>query len=45
MGENLVFKGGTSLPEAYGAVRRFPDDLDLTYGIRATAPNLAKHNR
>ncbi|WP_084299238.1 nucleotidyl transferase AbiEii/AbiGii toxin family protein [Bradyrhizobium sp. WSM1743] len=44
MGENLVFKGGTSLSKADGAVRRFPDDVDLTYGVRAIAPDLAKHS-
>lgn len=40
--EHLVFKGGTSLSKVYGAIRRFSDDVDLTYDIRATAPDLVK---
>ncbi|MEZ2143464.1 nucleotidyl transferase AbiEii/AbiGii toxin family protein [Bradyrhizobium sp. DN5] len=43
--EHLVFKGGTSLSKACGAVRRFPEDAGLTYGIRAIAPDLTKHKR
>lgn len=40
IGEHLVFKGGTSLSKAYGAIRRFSEDVDLTYDIRALAPDL-----
>ncbi|MBL0935484.1 MAG: nucleotidyl transferase AbiEii/AbiGii toxin family protein [Rhizobiaceae bacterium] len=40
LGEHLVFKGGTSLSKAYGVIRRFSEDLDLTYDIRAIAPDL-----
>lgn len=40
LGENLVFKGGTSLSKACGAIRRFSEDVDLTYDIRALAPDL-----
>lgn len=40
-GEHLTFKGGTSLSKAYGAIRRFSEDLDITYDIRALAPDLA----
>jgi hypothetical protein len=40
LGQHLVFKGGTSLSKAYGAIRRFSEDLDLTYDIRAIAPDL-----
>lgn len=40
VGKNLVFKGGTSLSKAYGAIRRFSEDVDLTYDIRAIAPDL-----
>ena len=36
----LVFKGGTSLSKAYGVIRRFSEDVDLTYDIRAIAPDL-----
>ncbi len=32
--EHLVFKGGTSLSKAYGIIRRFSEDVDLTYDIR-----------
>jgi Nucleotidyl transferase AbiEii toxin, Type IV TA system len=38
--QNLAFKGGTSLSKAYGAIRRFSEDVDLTYDIRALAPDL-----
>ena len=37
---NLVFKGGTSLSKAYGVIRRFSEDVDLTYDIRVIAPDL-----
>lgn len=40
LGERLVFKGGTSLSKAYQAIRRFSEDVDLTYDIRAIAPDL-----
>jgi hypothetical protein len=36
----LVFKGGTSLSKAYGVIRRFSEDIDVTYDIRAFAPDL-----
>ncbi|HWE99763.1 MAG TPA: nucleotidyl transferase AbiEii/AbiGii toxin family protein [Caulobacteraceae bacterium] len=36
----LAFKGGTSLSKAYGAIRRFSEDVDLTYDIRRLAPEL-----
>ncbi len=39
--EHLAFKGGTSLSKAFGAIRRFSEDVDLTYDIRALAPDLA----
>jgi hypothetical protein len=38
--EHLVFKGGTSLSKAYGVIRRFSEDVDLTYDIRAIAHDL-----
>jgi hypothetical protein len=37
---HLVFKGGTSLSKAYGAIQRFSEDVDLTYDIRAIAGDL-----
>lgn len=39
-GQDLVFKGGTSLSKAYGAIQRFSEDVDLTYDIRAIAGDL-----
>ena len=39
-GADLTFKGGTSLAKAYHAIRRFSEDLDITYDIRAIAPDL-----
>lgn len=41
-GERLVFKGGTSLSKAYGTIRRFSEDIDLTYDIRALMPDLVE---
>jgi hypothetical protein len=38
--EHLVFKGGTSLSKAYGVIRRFSEDVDLTYDIHAIAADL-----
>jgi hypothetical protein len=40
----LVFKGGTSLSKAYQVIRRFSEDVDLTYDIRAIAPDLVGDN-
>jgi hypothetical protein len=40
IGEHIVFKGGTSLSKAYGVIRRFSEDVDLTHSIRALAPDL-----
>ena len=39
-GADLTFKGGTSLAKAYHAIRRFSEDLDITYDIRAIAQDL-----
>lgn len=39
-GKDLVFKGGTSLSKVYNAIRRFSEDLDITYDIRAFAPDV-----
>lgn len=39
-GGNLTFKGGTSLAKAYQVIRRFSEDLDITYDIRSIAPDL-----
>ena len=41
-GRDLTFKGGTSLAKAYHAIRRFSEDLDITYGIRAIAADLVE---
>jgi hypothetical protein len=42
-GKHLVFKGGTSLSKGYGAIRRFSEDIDVTYDIRAFAPELVQN--
>ena len=39
-GAGIVFKGGTSLSKAYHAIRRFSEDVDVTYDIRSFAPDL-----
>src|ERR1700692_366547 len=41
LGEHLVFKGGTSLSKAYDVIRRFSEDIDLTYDVRQLIPELA----
>ncbi len=38
--DDLVFKGGTSLSKAWGAIERFSEDVAVTYDIRAIAPDL-----
>ncbi len=38
--EHLIFKGGTSLSKVWRAIRRFSEDIDVTYDIRAFAPDL-----
>ena len=43
-GEDLTFKGGTSLSKAYQVIRRFSEDIDITHDIRAIAPDLVKHD-
>ena len=40
-GDYLTFKGGTSLSKGYQAIRRFSEDLDITYDIRRLVPELA----
>ncbi|MBE9639858.1 nucleotidyl transferase AbiEii/AbiGii toxin family protein [Salipiger mangrovisoli] len=40
IGAPLVFKGGTSLSKAYQVIKRFSEDVDLTYDIRELAPDL-----
>ena len=37
---HLTLKGGTSLSKAYKITSRFSEDLDVTYDIRAIAPDL-----
>jgi len=37
---HIVFKGGSSLSKAYQIIRRFSEDVDLTYDIRELAPDL-----
>ena len=39
-GHHLVFKGGTSLSKVWHAIRRFSEDIDITYDIRGFAPEL-----
>jgi hypothetical protein len=40
--QHLIFKGGTSLSKVYRAIERFSEDIDVTYDIRAIAPDLVK---
>ena len=38
--QHLTFKGGTSLSKVWRTIRRFSEDVDITYDIRAFAPDL-----
>ena len=40
LAEHLVFKGGGRVSKAHGAIRRFSEDVDLTYDISVIAPDL-----
>ena len=40
-GNHLVFKGGSSLSKGYQVIKRFSEDVDLTYDIRVLAPELS----
>ncbi|MCJ2117057.1 nucleotidyl transferase AbiEii/AbiGii toxin family protein, partial [Methylobacterium sp. J-001] len=44
IGDDLVFKGGTSLSKVYGVIDRFSEDVDLTYDIRAIAQDIVADN-
>ena len=37
---DLTFKGGTSLSKVYRAIRRFSEDIDVTYSILAIGSDL-----
>ena len=39
-GHHLVFKGGTSLSKVWRAIRRFSEDIDITYDVRGFVPEL-----
>ena len=39
-GRHLTFKGGTSLSKVWRAIRRFSEDIDITYDIRDFASDL-----
>lgn len=38
LGQNLTFKGGTSLSKTYKVIDRFSEDIDLTLDIRCLIP-------
>ena len=38
--QHLTLKDGTSLSKVWRAIRRFSEDIDITYDIRAFAPDL-----
>ncbi|MCY4211083.1 MAG: nucleotidyl transferase AbiEii/AbiGii toxin family protein [Gammaproteobacteria bacterium] len=40
----LIFKGGTSLSKVWRLIRRFSEDIDVTYDIRAFAPELVANS-
>src|SRR5258708_21896305 len=43
-GKHLVFKGGTSLSKGYDIIKRFSEDVDVTYDVRELLPQLAATN-
>lgn len=42
LGQDLSFKGGTSLSKVFKIINRFSEDIDLTYDIRKIVPDLLK---
>ena len=40
-GPHLVFKGGTSLSKGYDIIKRFSEDVDVTFDVRELLPELA----
>lgn len=40
-GPHLVFKGRTSLSKGYDIIKRFSEDVDVTYDVRELLPELA----
>ncbi len=40
-GEHVVFKGGTSLSKGYDIIKRFSEDVDVTYDVRQLLPEFA----
>lgn len=40
-GPHLVFKGGTSLSKGYDIIKRFSEDVDVTYDVRELLSELA----
>lgn len=43
-GNHLIFKGGTSLSKAYTIIKRFSEDVDITYDVRELLPEFAGDN-
>jgi hypothetical protein len=43
-GAHLVFKGGTSLSKGYDIIKRFSEDVDVTYDVRQLLPDFASEN-
>jgi hypothetical protein len=43
LGNDLTFKGGTSLSKAYQVIDRFSEDIDLTYNIRKLLEDFVKN--
>lgn len=43
-GDHLVFKGGTSLSKGYDIIKRFSEDVDVTYDVRQLLPEVAAAN-
>lgn len=44
LGNDLTFKGGTSLSKAYQVIDRFSEDIDLTYNIRKLLEGFVKNS-
>lgn len=43
LGNDLTFKGGTSLSKAYQIIDRFSEDIDLTYNIKKLLEDFVKN--
>src|SRR3984893_17199655 len=44
-GDNVIFKGGTSLSKGWNLIERFSEDIDLLFRTQQNGEELSKKNR